>query len=208
MTDKYKDDILKLISEKGPLGVNAIQRELGYPLSTLQKYLHKQSYFKINDDKKWDLPENHVADIKSNTLSIMTDLIETNIKLIQSQVEEIQQSLHSALSPISTLKRGVSALTLPVADKSTNIPNIHPLLFESDKNIQTALMVIKKYVQKVPEKYQDLLKNVDLYKLVIEMGSIYLNSTFNSEIASLLLEKTDELSDDMIQVLKNYQKET
>lgn len=202
MADKYRDLIIPLLQENGPLGVNALSKALNAPLSSLQQYLHRQSYFKINEDRKWDLPENVESVVKNTSLQLMTSVVDTNIKLLKSQLEETLLTLSNVTTPLDTLKRGIGNITTPVANKV----NIHPVLVKLDTNIKNTYIVFAKYISKVPEEYKELLKNVDLYKLSTEMGTRVVNGEFNADITSLFLERSTELSEDTIELLKEYQK--
>lgn len=204
--DKYKDDIIKLISKNGPMGVNALQRELEVPLSTLQKYMHRQTYFKINDDKKWDLPENVVADIKSNTLELMTNVVQNNILLLKSQLEEMQLTLDNSLVPINTLKRGISTISAPVAVKSSS-SDIDPRLVHFNDAYNTLKRIIKDKKANIPEEYSELLNNFDYIGLMLKEGEEYTREFLDSDIYELLMGKEDKLSEDTITILKENQKE-
>jgi hypothetical protein len=203
LMDKYYELILPLIKEKGELGVNEIARGIGVPVSTVQKYLERQMYFKKTQSRKWDIPENVNADIKSNTLTLMVESVENTLRVLEAQLGDIQQTVGTVSIPLNTLRRGIETLSQPVAGKSVDI---HPRLIDLDKKAKEALSVIGKFVPKVPEEYRDLLKHLDLHSLMIEMGTIYTNDILNVAISSLFLEKEDTLPNDIIDVLKNYQK--
>jgi hypothetical protein len=200
---KLHDEILAYLTEHGETGVNVLAKEFDVPLSTMQKYLTDQTYFKKTEKRKWDLPENVNADIKSDTMSLMVSSVENALLVIKSQLSDLQQSIDTSLIPVSTLKRGIDNLIAPVAGKSDNI---HPKIVELDKNVKLMQAVFKKYVGVCPQEYQELIKNIDLYGLIMEMGTKFLNSGFNEDITSLFLEQTTELSSESIELLKEYQK--
>lgn len=202
--EKYKDDIIKLITERGPLGVNAIQRELGMPLSTLQKYLHRQNYFKLNDDRKWDLPENVIGEIKTNTLSLMTNVVENSILLLKSQMEEMQLTIDNALSPIITLKKGVNNIALPVADKG-NI-QIDPRLVRVSDDANKYTQIVKAQKGNIPDEYKDIVFSFDLVGLVLKEGEEYVRESVMDELSAVLVGKNSTLSEELIQTLKENQK--
>lgn len=204
MIDKYKDEILVLIQEKGPLGVNAIQRELNYPLSTLQKYLHRQSYFRINDDKKWDLPENVMGEVKTTSLTLVANVIENSILLLKSQLEELQLSVDNALSPINTLKRGISAQSPSVAAPS--VKN-HPLVDKIQSFVASLHESINNQKSNIPEEYRNLLLNVDLMRIMFKKGSDYFDSSFMPVFSGILLKETDVIPDEMLELIEHCQKE-
>lgn len=202
--DKYYDGILAYITENGETGVNVLAKHLEVPLSTMQRYLEKQTYFRKTVNRKWDLPTNVESDIKSNTMTLMVDSVENALKLVNAQMAEVQLSIQNALMPVSTLRRAVDTLNAPVAGNSANI---YPELAELDKKLKTLNEVFKKYVSKVPEEYQELIKGADLPRLVVELGTKFFNSDFNAELTSLFLEQSTELSEDVIELLKEYQRQ-
>lgn len=202
--NKFYDDILGYITEHGETGVNVLAKEFNVPLSSMQRYLERQTYFRKTVNRKWDLPNNVDTDIKTNTMTLMVSSVETALLLLSSQLSEIQSSVQNALMPVSTLKRAVNTVLTPVADKTSNIDN-EVLLF--DKSIKDTYAVFKQHVKVCPEEYQEIISNVDLYKLTIEMGTKFIAGDFNAEISSLFLEKSSILSDDIIDILKEYQKE-
>lgn len=203
MTEKYKDLILPLIKQNGPMGVNALSKAVDIPVSTLQKYLHRQSYFKLTDDKKWDLPENVAADIKSNTLELMTNVVENNIQLLRSQLEEMQLTLENTLTPIGTLKRGINNITTPVADKSNS--TIDPRLSRIMLMSTEIKRVFNKQKANIPEEYDKLLFNFDYIGLVLKDGEFYTNTFLEGEIYELLAGKEQTLSDETVEILKENQ---
>jgi hypothetical protein len=207
VTNKYHDLILTIIGEKGALGVNQLARELNIPVSTMQRYLHKQTYFRINENKKWDLPEKVAGDIKSTSLLLMAEIVENSVMLLKAQLDELDQSVENIRGPLETLKKGVKVANLSaagaVADKS-DIANEYMLYV--DNEIQTLMKATKKYVQVCPEEYQTILLNVDWYHLVLDMGFKYVKEYISPELGDLFLEKTDNLSEDVIESLKEYQK--
>lgn len=205
--DKYRDDILRLISEKGALGVNSLSRELNVPLSTLQKYLHRQSYFKLNEEKRWDLPENVMGDIKTNSLVLMANVVENSILLLKSQLEEMQQSVGNALNPISTIKRGLNAGLAPVAGNKSGHSEIDPRLTKVMDMKATLDNIFKKQKDNIPEEYQTLIFNFDYVGLVLKEGDNYTKEFLENGLYELLAGKEQELTEDTIEILKDNQKE-
>lgn len=206
MIDKYKDDILILIKQHGPLGVNSLSKSLNIPLSTLQKYMHRQSYFKINEDRKWDLPENVISDIKSNTLSLMTNVVENNLLLLKAQMEEMALLLDNSLVPISTLKRGIDNITTPVADSSDKTTKIDQRLLDIDDVSHKIYTVIKRQKDNIPDIYKNLLNNFDYVGMVLSLGEKLATDMIADEIYTLLTGKNTTLSEEMVETLKEYQK--
>lgn len=205
--DKYFDDILAFITEHGESGVNAIAKGIGVPLSTIQVYLTKQTYFKKTDNRKWELPEKVIADIQTGTLPLMVNSVENALLLLKAHLTELSQDVDNALMPVDTLKRGLKRNTAPVADKSDKAVDIHPRLIKADEKLKEAYVLFKKYLPVVPEQYRELIKNVDLVALSLELGSKYASAELMPAISDLFLEKTDILDEEIIELLKEYQKE-
>lgn len=209
MTDKYHDQILTLISEKGPTGVNQLAKALEIPVSTMQRYLHKQTFFRMNEDKKWDLPEKVIGDVKSTSLTLVTDVIETSIMLLKSQIAELEHSVDNVLSPLNTLKRGIkgfapAAGAVAGSSSKSDITNKH--ILDLDNDAQNLIKATKKYVQVCPQEYQELLINTDWYHLVTDLGYKYVKEYISPELGDLFLEQRDNLSEDTLEVIKEYQK--
>lgn len=204
MSEERKDQILRVLSEKGALGVNALAREIGVPLSTLQKYLHNQNYFRMNDSKKWDLPERVTTDLKTNTMTLMLNSLETAILLVQSQIDETRQSIANALVPVESLKRGFKNIQLPVAE-SGNV-GLHPKWSEALDMLVKFPDIIKTRKDNLSEENYDLLRNVDWYHLYLDMGANYFINVLSGDIYNLLLGETDNLSEDTLTTIKEYMK--
>lgn len=200
--DRFYPDIKRLLEQNGAMGVNQLSKELNVPLSTLQKYLDKdQNYFKKNHARKWVLPEVAV----NNEMSVVS---ENYANIVDSQLMSMNALIDTLMSQFR------ATVTIIEANKpnSTSVagiaPDIHPQLLKMDKSIKEMYVVFKKYLSKVPEEYRDLIKNVDLHRLSIEMGSKFINSNFNGEISALFLERSVDLSDEVLGALKEYQKGT
>lgn len=208
MTDRYRDDITKLIATNGAMGVNELQRALNVPLSTLQNYLTKQqNYFKKTENKKWDLPENVESEVKTNTLGLMANGAENAVLLLQSQMSEIQLSITNVLTTIGTLKRGVNnVITPPVADKASNELLNHRWISQMITDLEQLALILKKKMSDIPEEYHNLLGNTDWPRLMVERGNIYFKEELSGAIADLILKNSTELPDDVLRVLKEYGK--
>lgn len=208
MTKKYHDEIYSLIQTNGPMGVNELQKELNIPLSTLQHYLTKQqNFFKKNENRKWDLPENIQNEVKTNVLELMVNGAENAVLLLQSQVSEIQLSIENVLTTVNTVKRGITNLSIPpVADKSDKSSNIHPRATKMMENATLIEKAIKQHISKIPEEYVEILKNVDWIELSLDMGSIYFQNTLGPEITQLIVGDADTLTEETLITLEKYQK--
>lgn len=205
MIERYHVPIYALISERGALGVNTIAKETGFPLSTVQKYLSaQQNYFRKTPDRKWDLPEKVNADITDSALVLTVSLIESTILLMQTQLAEVQSTLGNALTPLSTLKKGIENKPAPVADVPQLPKNekLRKILEETDKLPE----VIKSKKENLSEEMYKMLLNTNFLELILDMGDNYVGEVVTPELFDLLLGTKDELSDDVLNNLKDYQK--
>ncbi len=199
--DRFHEPVKALLQTNGEMGVNQIAKSLSVPLSTMQKYLDKdQTYFKKNRSRKWVLPEDAAKSDISEVNVNYTQVIENQIKGIESLVTTLMAQLKSTVSLIEANKVTITS----VADISTKI---HPRLQGLDKKATEVSELLRKNLSKVPENYRDLIKNLDLHLLIVEKGTHYMNNEITSEIASLILGQTDILSEQLVTVLKEYQKE-
>jgi hypothetical protein len=199
--ERLHADVLRLIEENGAMGVNQLSKALDVPLSTMQKYLDKdQDYFKKNNARKWVLPEMSAVSDMSVVSSNYSNVIDSQLTSMQALIDTLMSQFRATVSLIDANKGTLP----PVAGIA---PDIHKSMIESDKRIKSAYEVFKKFLGVVPEEYKNLIKNVDLHRLTIELGTIKLNEQFNPEITALFLEKSVDLSDDVLRILKEYQKE-
>jgi hypothetical protein len=204
MTDKFYDPIYAYITEHGETGVNVLAKELDAPLSSLQRYLERQTYFKKTVNRKWDLPTNVDTDIKTNTVSLMVDSVENALLVLNAQLTEIQSSVQNALYPVKTLKRAVSTMVAPVAGNSTKVDK---RLMDIEENGDKIHNVIKKQKDKIPDNYKDLLFNMDYIGLVLSMGESYVTELLSTDVYAILAGSGTELPEETIEVLKQHQKE-
>lgn len=183
------------------MGVNQLVKEMDVPLSTLQKYLDKQqTYFKKNHARKWVLPEmsaiNDMADVSNN----YSNIIDAQIMSMDALFNTLSSQFKATMTLIETQK----PTTPPVAGNSGNVD---PYMVEKDKSVKETYALFKKYLPVCPEEYQDIIKNVDLYKLMMELGTIQVNKEIMPELTSLFIEESTELSDNVVDILSEYQKE-
>lgn len=198
-TDQYHSQILALIEKNGALGVNAISNSTNIPLSTVQKYMHRQSYFKMNSHKKWDLPENIVANEVNASLSNFDTLIASNLTGITSLSEMLITQIKSAITLLSTQK----PVYATVADRSVKLDEHMDRLNIFINNLQKA---IKEHMSNVPEDYLDLMRNLDISKMCIYEGLEHMTSEHLRDITDLLLGDRDILTDDSLKMIEKYQK--
>ncbi len=198
--DRFYDDIKRLLEANGAMGVNQLSKELNVQLSTMQQYLDKrQTYFKKNHARKWILPENAAIADNADVTNNFADIIDSQLQSMNVLMKTIMSQFQATITLIEANKPRLSSV-------AALAPDIDPQMLKSDKKVKDTQAVFKKYVGKCPEEYRDLLKNVDLYRLSIEMGSKYLGEGFNTEITSLFLQQSDELSEEVLNILKTYQK--
>lgn len=205
-SDKYYDDILALITERGELGVNVIARELNAPLSTMQRYLEKQTYFRKTVNRKWDVPDNVDSNLKSNTMSLMVTSVETALLLIDSQMAELQSSIQNALLPVNTLKRNMDSFIAPVADKSGKSVIIDDRLLKIDNEANKVYDIIKKQKDNIPDIYKEMLFNLDYVGMVLGMGEVYAIELLSTDVYAILAGNGDTLPEETIEAIKEYQK--
>jgi len=199
--DRLHADVRRLIEQNGAMGVNQLSKALDIPLSTMQKYMDKdQSYFKKNNVRKWVMPEESANADMSVVSSNYSNVIDSQLMSMQALINTLMSQFRATVSLIDANK-GTSQAVAGI------MPDVHKSMIESDKRIKNTYDVFKKYINVCPEEYRDLIKNLDLYRLTIEMGTIKLNEVFNPEITALFLEKSVDLSHDVIMMLKEYQKE-
>src|ERR1043165_198534 len=107
--DKYYKPIEKLVQGKGPMGVNAIARELDLPTSSVQKWLDRQRYFEKTSSRKWDLPSDQTyprqppQEEKSNhgLTGELDPVIEAQLKSIQRLHEMLATQLKNTVDFIT-----------------------------------------------------------------------------------------------------------
>lgn len=203
--DKYYDDIHTFITTHGESGVNAISKGIDVPLSTVQKYLERQSYFKKTEQRKWDLPEKVNSDIQVNTLPLMVSSVENALLLVKAQLTDMQHLIDNSVLTTHTLKRGVDRRFTPVAalpDKSVDMDK--RLLKLQDGSIKLK-EVFKKQKSNIPEEYLDMIMNYDHVGLIIKEGIEYANNILEDEVYSMLMGNARELSEETVQILKDNQ---
>jgi hypothetical protein len=204
--DKYYDPILAYITEHGESGVNTLGNALDISPSTIQKYLDRQTYFKKTEARKWDLPSKVNADIKSDTMTLMVDSVENSLLILRAHLEELVEDVQNSLGPVKTLKRGISTIKAAVAPKTSNTSDIDQRFIDLTNDNKELMSTFKRYINKIPEEYKDLLLNFDHIGFCIIRGTDSINKEIMNEVSELLLEKTDILSEEVITALKRYQK--
>lgn len=208
--DKYHESVKRVLTEKGELGVNSIARELNMSVSTLQKYLENQSYFKKTEKRRWDLPHKVAARTINEQSTTNFELVASTIT---SQSVTLRSQLEAALMCLSimdsqvmiindTAKLALAAVP-PVADKPRQI---HQALLTIEENAKVMTNVIKSKLSDIPEEYQQLLLNTDWLVFIANRGVLYVNNEVAPEISNLVLKEDNELSDEVTKLLNEYQK--
>lgn len=207
MLDKYKSAIETILRTKGePMGVNAIQRELNIPLSTLQKYLERQTYFIKTESRKWTLPDFVSMELPGNTLELTVVNVENSIQMLQSQLQTAITTLNTLAHPLETIKKGATLMkTTPVAKVQVNSKPIDERLIEIDSLKSQLKQSIKKQLKLIPEEYQKLLLNLDYVGYVLEVGVKYANQFLEENLYGVMAGRDDKLDDEVIEVLKEFQ---
>jgi hypothetical protein len=198
MNDQYFEDIKALIQQNGAMGVNAISKAIDKPLSTVQKYMHRQSYFKMNDQRKWDLPESVTTKEIQSTINNFDQVIESQLSGITSLSDMLITQIKSTITILSAQKPIIAA----VADKS---PNIDKRLIDFQSNTNKLKEIIKKQKANVPDEYYDLLINYDHIGLVMKEGSKYALDFLEGDIYSMLAGDARELSEETVEILRENQ---
>lgn len=202
--EKYHDPILAVIKKNGPMGVNAIAKAIDMPLSSVQKYLDRQDYFKKTSDRKWDVPENVtenlVAAIETNRLQLIAQSLNTQSLLVGNSVDLFVSSINDLLKQISNIIPALESYKAPVANDKT----VSPLLLKLQETVSQIPLIIKKNKDKLSPDYLELLTGVNWLELVINKGSIYFEENVSTEIAELLTEQREELSDEIVEAISQY----
>ncbi len=197
------EDILRLIQVNGPMGVNAIQRHLDIPLSTIQKYLDKQqNYFKKTERRQWDLPENREMSDFNEMKGNVATIVESQLIGVNATFELLNQQIKTIINLSANLKPVIGP---SVAEKVQSI-EIDPSITELLNMVQVIEGVIKKYKEKIPDEYLDLLLNTDLTRLAASRGSLYLQENLGGALSQIVLEDGDILPEGVVKMLETYQK--
>jgi len=209
--DKYHEPILSFITRNGESGVNEIAKATGIPLSTTQKYLEKQSYFKKTVRRKWDLPQNVTEEfestIESNRLALLSSALETQALLINQQVELLQNAFEQMVTQIQTIKPLLENHRPPVANKNNSTIDMDSRLINVIDNWTKLKNLFKKQKDVIPEEYRDLFFNLDYVGFVLKDGVEYVTKFLEDNTYEVLVGKNKVLDEDTISILKENQKE-
>lgn len=201
-TYDYHDRIHALLSERGAMGVNEIQKALDdVPLSSLQYFLDKkQSYFKKTPNRKWDLPEKVQLIQNEHTKKNYSVIVATQLKSINTLFETMMSQISSAVS----LLEDANTIELPVAAK---LPDIDQQFITTSNQCIAIGKVFKERLKQFPDEYQELVSNLDIVKLTLSKGTDYMNDVLSPTLSSVLIGEADELPSDFVEILEKFQKE-
>lgn len=206
MQDKYHKPILQFLEKNGESGVNAISAGIAVPLSTVQKYLEKQTYFKKTQRRKWDLPEkvvsNAVVNQSASSFANVANVISTQANMIRTQLDTALMCMGILESNVAIINHVAEAAIAPVAVSKP----IHPSIQALNDNVETITQGIKKYINDVNENYRDLVRNADIYRIYVAKGGEYMHSQFNDELVLVLTKSDYEMSEEMQALMKEYAK--
>lgn len=198
MAKLERDTIAAVISEKGPLGVNALAMELGVAPSSLQRYLTTQDYFRRTENRRWDLPENVAQNVKSNTLHLMLENAITGTKLLIATNSELLDQLEMNRKTLELVKQNLNQISNPPVADSRFAD------FESaNEKLRDA---IKRNKNNIPEEYYDLIYNYDHVGYIIKVGKGTAVNFLESQLAPLILGDHTELSEQTVQILEENQR--
>ncbi len=204
MSEERHSAVLALITEKGPLGVTAISKTLNIPLNTMQKWLHNQSYFRMNENRKWDLPENVHSANKTNNLTLLVNAVKTQLLLVKAEKENLDIAVQMAQDAVNNLERTASTLnTQPVANQtSVTYPE---RLTKFPAMLDNLMKVIKARKGFMSEEVYNLLINLRWVDLILDNGTIYLDSVFEPALHEVLLAERETFDTDLLETVMEYQ---
>lgn len=201
MLEEHHVIIKQMIEERGPLGVNTIANELGVPLTTMQKRLHKQDYFVLNDRRKWDLPgnvaEKSIEDVDNN----FDALIDAQITGIDNLVQMLSTNLKTTVTLLKTQKPQ-KYTKAPVA---ANV-YIHPDYKVIVDEMKTLEGIVKKYRDRFDDDTLTLLLNTDWVRLRFKLGLNSFMDEIGNAFGDFLSPNGGELSETVIKHVKENQK--
>jgi hypothetical protein len=197
VSELYREQIEKLILDKGPQGVNAISRALDIPLSTAQKHMEKQRFFVKNDQRKWDVPSNAMEVEVAKAQGNFADVIDSQLAGLDSLLELLSSNLRSVVTLLKSNRP-----TAPVVSRS----KLNPVLEKMAEQVEYIEKTIKEYEKKIPKEYKELFINLDLYAFHTQEGFRYIREVFGPQFSEMLLSEV-ALTDELIGVLEQYQYE-
>jgi hypothetical protein len=200
-----RNSIAAILVEKGAMGVTALATELDVPVSSLQRYLVGQKYFKQTDGRKWDTPERFQANTELNTLSKMANNAKAGLELTIAQHEDMLLRLTNTLDSINILMKGIEGFEEPKA-KSSSLPVADSRLADLDKGSKTLREAIKQNRKNIPAEYYELVLNYDSVDHLLTVGRDAARNFLDTELAPIILDGATELPEETIATLKEHQR--
>lgn len=209
--DKYYNPIEGMLQKNGPMGVNAIARELDVPVSTIQKWLERQDYFVKNANRKWQLPEKSEQIEQSKSSHGLTGELDP---VIEAQIRSISR-LHEML--VTQLKNTVDFITeyeikgppqVVIEETEPPVADLDPRLIQLETDAKKLIEIFNKRDIKanIPEEFRALLNGYDHIGLIIKEGKDFATKFLEDEIFSLLSGRISTLSEETVGILKENQK--
>lgn len=192
------DEIEAFLKENGETGVNAISAGIGKPVSSVQKWLEKQTYFIKTSSRKWDLPERIIGnfDVKAQDLVIRdTNLAIENAVLVLGSTKAKLDALLTVVERINTVSAATNQRRVAGNSK------IEKRISEVEKMQK----ILKSHIDKVPEQYRELLRDLDYVEMTWQLGAKKMDTEINSELTELILGETTELKETTVALFQTYQ---
>lgn len=206
---KYHDDILQIITDKGPQGVTALAKELNAPSSSIQKYLEKQqNYFKRNVNRKWDLPENvdeeHQNTLKTTQTAMLGQSVASQANMLKEQIEVLLGISDTLAHQADILSNSV--VNAKTAQPVAKAPELPKLIQDTLTSSEMLIKLVKQQMSNIPEVYQDMLTNVNWVRLLCNEGTKYFDNEVSPELSPILTGESTTFTDEIRDVLLEYQK--
>lgn len=207
---KKQEEIYKVLSQYGAMGVTALARHLGIKnASGLHQHLNRQKFFKQNENKHWDLPEKVINGGKTNAAQLSAQAgvqaIESYLLAIKAQLEETMLQVNTAIVPIDSLKKEVAKIPAPSEPPVAESAKVHSGLIKLNENINQIPVIIKSKKEMLTDDLFQLLLNVDWMELILDNGRKFFREVIETNLYDVLLGNKDELSEEALSCIKEYQ---
>ncbi len=207
--EKYHEPILAFLERNGESGVNAIAAGIGMPLTSVQKYLNRQTYFKKTMKRQWDLPERVTeklaTDQETNRLKALAQSLQTQVLLLNQGLEMHVASMADITKQIESISPMLESFTPSVAESSHSNRKFDPRLIEIQDKCDNNMKAIKAHKANIPEVYLEMLLNLDSIAISLSPDKDELTRIMADEIVPLITGNSKELSDYAVDMLLNYQ---
>ena len=200
-----KERIAQILTVQGALGVNALAAELGVPSSSLQRYLSAQSYFKKNESKKWDLPENVESENTIQTVRLMIENAKTSIAVISSQIEGLGLRVQSQTETLELILKSLDSVSIPkpLPPVASPLDARFQVILDGESRFKGAIKAHKTNVRD-PEFYK-LLMGFDLVSYTLKYGTDSADLFFEQDLAPVILGENSP-SEETYSTLREHQK--